>query len=84
MGQWVTNPTSVYEDAGLIPGPAQWVTDLALPSAMVGCRCSLDAALLWLWLWLTAAVRIQPLAWELPYATGVALKSNSNNKLQST
>ena len=27
-----------------------------------------------MWLWLAAAVLIQPLAWELPYAGGVALK----------
>ena len=31
MAQQLTNPTSIHEDMGLIPGPTQWVKDLTFP-----------------------------------------------------
>jgi len=41
-------------------------------SCGVGCRRGSDPALLWLWRRPVATAPIQPLAWEPPYATGVA------------
>ena len=43
-------------------------------SCGVGCRRAVDPVLLWLWCRLAAAALIRPLAWELPYAVGAALK----------
>ena len=58
-GSVETNLTSIYEDAGLIPGLAQRVEDLEL---------------LWLWCRPAATAPIWPLAWEPLYAVGAALK----------
>ena len=69
------NPTSIHEDVGLLPGLAQWFEGSGVvPSCGVGPRHSLDLALLWLWCRPAAAAPIRPLAWELQYAGGAALK----------
>ena len=44
----------------------------------VGGRCGSDLVWLWLWCRLAAAALIHPLAWELPYATGAALKEKKS------
>ena len=39
-----------------------------------------DKALLWLWYRLVARAPIRPLAWEPPYAAGMALKRHKDKK----
>ena len=68
--------TSIHEDVGLTPCLIQWVS----LCRGIDYRCSLDLALLWLWHRLAAAALILPLAWELPYAKGVALKRQKKKR----
>ena len=49
-------------------------------SCGVGHRHGSDPGLLWLWHRLAASALIRPLAWEPPYAVGVALKTKKKKK----
>ena len=50
-------------------------------SCGLGRRRGSNPALLWLWGRPAAAAPIRPLAWEPPYAVGVALKSKKKKKI---
>jgi len=52
-------------------------------SCGLGHRCGSDPTLLWLWCRLVAAALMPPLAWELSYALGVALKRQQQQKLKN-
>ena len=51
-------------------------------SCGVGHRCGSDPALLWPWHRPVATSPIRPLAWEPPYAVGVALEKTERQKNQ--
>ena len=65
-----------------------WVRSLSSLSGLSAMRCGvlrrhgLDPKLLWLWCRPSAAALIQSLAWELPYAKGLALKKKRKKRLE--
>ena len=71
MAQQLANLTSVLENMGLTPGLAQWVKD---PAFAVSCPE--------LWGRAAATAAVRPIAWELPYAVGAALKKRQKKKVK--
>ena len=59
MAHQLMNPTRIHKDVCLIPGLPQWIK---------------DPTLLLLWHRPAAVASLQPLTWELPYASSAALK----------
>ena len=64
MVHQVKNPAGILEDVDTSQG-----TPLNGLRISIAVSCGGNCRLLWLWCSLAAAAPIQPLAWELPYAS---------------
>ena len=64
VAQRVKNPTSIHEDADLIPGLTQLAKDLVLLQAMGSYTCRSDPYPVWLWRRPAGATPISPLTVE--------------------
>ena len=90
VAQQITNPTSMHEDEGLIPGLVgglriQHCCELWCRSQMqLGSRHCCGHCWALLWCRLAAAAPVQPLAWKLPYAMGAALKRKKKKEINKT
>ena len=81
--QWLRNLTRNQEVAGLIPGLCSVGSGSGVAlSCGIGHRCSSDPELLWLWLRLQ--LRLDPLAWEPPYAAEMALEKAKRQRKKET
>ena len=69
----------IHEDADSIPG-LSGLRVWRCHKLNVRCTYGQDLVLPWLWCRPIAAPLIWPLAWELPYAAGAAVKKKKNGK----
>ena len=82
VAQWLTNLTGTMRLRVRTPALLSGLRIQHCLSCGVGRIRSLDPAMLWLWPRPAATAPIRLLAWELPYATGVALKRQKDKNLK--
>ena len=76
----VANPTSNHEDEGSIPGLTHGLRTSCCHELWYRLQMQLRSGIAVAVARPAAAAPFQPLAWELPYAMGVALKSKRKKK----
>ena len=77
---WLVSMRTQVRSLASLSGLRIWCCE----SCGVGCRRGSDPVLLWLWRRPAAISPIGPLAWELPYAGGVALKRHTHTRIVET
>ena len=80
MAQQLANLTSIHEDGVWSMASLSWLRIQCCHDLWCRSHTRLRSWLLWLWCMPASVAPIWPLAWESPYAVGVALKSNNNNR----
>ena len=74
------NPTSIHEDVGLVPGLTQWLSIQHCHELWCGLQMRLRSRVAVAVASAGSCSSDAPLAWELPYAAGVALKLKKKKK----
>ena len=84
MAQQVKNPTSIHEDASLIPGLTQWFKDPALPQLWHRSQMQIGSGIAWLLCRPVSAAPILPQPGNLYMPRVQPFKKTKKKKKENT